>query len=245
MMDKNSGRSKFAISWEAFISENEDWQTEPKDDVSLSKYSIYMLLTSFSKLPKKDQTDLVTSYVLRVSALKREFDGASKYILWAFDGPSAAERRARYRLDQYRPQYTRDSSQYSRRPEPIGNPEDEMFTEWARLKKSGHEITRPDWNWLSLTDFADEFLHLSRELNAILPNQFDLLDKIIYFKKGEDLVKLAHKVLEETGRKRREEPVELLAKALKQFGLESVKNQKSFSNELDRDDTKTRSSSQT
>ncbi len=192
-------------SLEAFLLDSEMWPKEINDDVSLSKFSIHLLLSKITDLPRKDLM-LNLSPMLRVVALKREYDGASIFIAWSLANS--------YKFDD---------------PDtPINN---KYFTDWLNTKKSGKNIIVPDYDELTLADFADEFLHLHSELGSLqqaaisdgdLPIFSVLVDSLIYFDKTEDMVALAERVLNELASAAREDPAYILAESLEQFGFSTV-----------------------
>lgn len=186
-----------AVCLSAFSSYVEGWESEPSEYVSLSKYSIARLLKLDSFADEKPRQPGGSR--LRAAVLKREHDGASRFIYWAFGTDES--------------QITSESSR-SKKVRPrlggIGEPQDEAFKLWrdgrsfSRLVAPTATAVTPNWELAFLTDYADEFLHLRERLSACIQSESGVfrgtglassLDKFVYFGRARALEHKAKAVL--------------------------------------------------
>jgi hypothetical protein len=187
------------------------WPTASPDYISLSQYSISELVWGTDKIQ-----GIGLAFYLRAAALKREHDGASRFIFWSFaDAPPPIE------------------SEDSKEPlHGIGAPNSESFQVWLANKKSGASVEVPTWDLPVLADYADEFLHLAEDLRS-LSLEFSLrfkhgiegvflgeaLSHFVFFECWEKLLLLAREVLTKAADQHQENPVDLLLQAFESIGL--------------------------
>ncbi len=215
------------LSLVGFEMDSEAWATESRNHVSLSKYSICLLLKL--AVERKLKGDDLALY-LRAAALTREHSGASQFIFWSFaDTPpehSALDAFARHFGPVPGERHVPEALHG------IGAPTGMLFQNWLAEKSSGASLGVPTWDLPLLADYADEFLHLSNDLRS-LSQEFDstfrdldgsgsmtqALDAIVYFDNAPALISLATKVLKRAGAEHRENPVDLLLQAFEGIGL--------------------------
>lgn len=233
-------RSPYTLSIDAFAQYSEDWSKETKSYLSLSKFSINYLINTYANLQDNILTEEDDLSILKVVALKREYDGASKFIYWSiandnFDRNSHGMRPEIFEALQKLHEHQRNISPENRWG--IGIPDNKAFRVWVEGKKTGIDIESPNWDWPSLADFADEYLHLMRELDLVQRADLrSLVNSTICFDKAIDLMAFATRVLEKAASRKIDDPVDLLALALEKFGFQSSKtkqNRKELKKDID------------
>jgi hypothetical protein len=206
---------------------SEKWATESQDHVSLSKYSIWSLLSLAQGAQLKGDS---LALLLRAVALKREHAGASKFIYWSFaDNPPKPDP-----LRKYQPHRESQYDPYAFCG--FGAPNENYFQDWLKQKCSGTTMDVPAWEQPLLADYADEFLHLSNQLGslskesdiAFLPStgeekgnysMAEVLNSLLFFGYDQKFTSLATKILGSAVYKHRESPVDVLLQALEEIGV--------------------------
>jgi len=182
------------------------------------------LLFWFKELPTNRETIGIVSQILTLVTLTREFDGAARFIHWAFSTPPPD-------IDRHftRPGYgsisldNPDVTRYA-----LGVPDDARFQTWLHSDRESGEIKAPQITLVELIDIADEFVLLwdtiKENVHIRETGQDRELVKSIHaalcFNQTSELHRLATDVRTQAEKQLQETPVELLARALQEFGIQ-------------------------
>jgi hypothetical protein len=226
----NGSEDLHELSMLGFASYAKVWPTESTDYVSLSKYSIWALLKQAVEIKG---TGL--ALYLRAVALKREHEGASRFIFWSFADAHAPPREATALELESEVYGIRYKSKPKKLFDGILVPTGEPFRAWLANKSSGADLKVPTWDLPLLADYADEFLHLaihlepvSQEFDSTFLNQSggkggvslaQAVDEFVYFNRRTELISLARQVLGRAVAEHRENPVDFLLQAFEGIGL--------------------------
>ena len=222
------------LSLNGFRLEAATWATESQDHVSLNKFSIWLML---QRALKKELKGNYLALYLRAVALKREYEGASRFIFWSFANYPIISDKKETLTSSYEPNYEHIDPIDAKSLHGVGAPTDAIFQSWLRNKLSIFRLEIPEWDLPILADYADEFLQmfhqlklLSQEFLLIPVNQGEKngeislsrdLDKIIYFEKATELISLAEKIIAYAEKKYRENHIDLILQAFKKVSMDT------------------------